>query len=62
MFRWNSWNHFACSINETLIKNTAYAIANSPLKAAGYVYVNMDGIFLYPIFFIYPIFFKFFIY
>jgi len=39
---WNSWNHFHCSINETLIRNTAYAIANSPLKAAGYVYVNMD--------------------
>lgn len=39
---WNSWNHFHCSINETLIKSTAYAIANSPLKAAGYIYVNMD--------------------
>jgi len=39
---WNSWNHFHCSINETLIRNTAYAIANSPLKAAGYNYVNMD--------------------
>jgi hypothetical protein len=43
IIRWNSWNHFGCGINETLIRNTAYAIANSPLKAAGYSYVNMDG-------------------
>lgn len=39
---WNSWNHFHCNINETLIRSTAYAIANSPLKAAGYQFVNMD--------------------
>jgi alpha-galactosidase len=39
---WNSWNHFGCGINEDLIKKTAYAIANGPLKAAGYEYVNLD--------------------
>eukprot|EP01121_Diplochlamys_sp_Union-15-3_P006182 TRINITY_DN16690_c0_g1_i1.p1 TRINITY_DN16690_c0_g1~~TRINITY_DN16690_c0_g1_i1.p1 ORF type:complete len:533 (-),score=115.43 TRINITY_DN16690_c0_g1_i1:83-1558(-) len=39
---WNSWNHFGCGINENLIKSTADVIASSPLKAAGYVYVNMD--------------------
>jgi len=39
---WNSWNHFGCGINEKLIRATALAIASSPLKAAGYIYVNMD--------------------
>lgn len=39
---WNSWNHFACNINEQLIRDTAKVIANSPLKSAGYVYVNID--------------------
>jgi len=22
MFRWNSWNHFGCDINESLIRDT----------------------------------------
>jgi len=39
---WNSWNHFACNIDEDLIKQTAATIAKSPLKEAGYTYVNMD--------------------
>lgn len=39
---WNSWNHFQCGINETLIRATAKTIASTPLKKAGYVYVNMD--------------------
>jgi len=39
---WNSWNHFGCNINENLIKKTAFSIANGPLKAAGYQYVNLD--------------------
>jgi len=39
---WNSWNRFACSINEDLIKATALSIANGPLKSAGYNYVNID--------------------
>jgi alpha-galactosidase len=39
---WNSWNHFHCSINEELIHNTITAVANSPLKKAGYIYVNID--------------------
>ena len=44
-YSWNSWNHFHCTINETLIRNTAYSIATSPLKEAGYIYVNMDGMY-----------------
>ncbi len=59
--RWNSWNHFHCSINETLIRNTAKAIASSPLKAAGYVYVNMDGIYALSLFLIFS-FLSFFLY
>jgi alpha-galactosidase len=39
---WNSWNHFGCGINEQLIKDTAKTIANSPLKDAGYIYINLD--------------------
>ena len=39
---WNSWNHFACSIDESLIRSTAQAIINSGLAAAGYTYVNLD--------------------
>jgi len=39
---WNSWNHFACGINETLILETMDAIVNSGFRDAGYVYVNLD--------------------
>ena len=39
---WNSWNHYACNIDETLIKRTADAIVSSGLRDAGYVYVNLD--------------------
>jgi len=39
---WNSWNHFACGINETLIIDTMDAIVDSGFRDAGYVYVNLD--------------------
>eukprot|EP01100_Stratorugosa_tubuloviscum_P003332 TRINITY_DN1801_c1_g1_i3.p1 TRINITY_DN1801_c1_g1~~TRINITY_DN1801_c1_g1_i3.p1 ORF type:complete len:353 (-),score=165.89 TRINITY_DN1801_c1_g1_i3:106-1164(-) len=39
---WNSWNHFGCSINEQLIKETADAIVQTGLGAAGYRYINLD--------------------
>ncbi|MGB7537110.1 MAG: glycoside hydrolase family 27 protein [Anaerolineales bacterium] len=39
---WNSWNHFSCSISETLIRETADAMVASGLRAAGYQYVNID--------------------
>lgn len=39
---WNSWNHFACEIDENLIKETARAMAENGMRDAGYVYVNMD--------------------
>ncbi|KAB1217593.1 Alpha-galactosidase [Morella rubra] len=39
---WNSWNFFACDINETVIKETADALVSTGLADLGYVYVNID--------------------
>jgi alpha-galactosidase len=39
---WNSWNKFACNVNEELIRETADAMVSSGMKDAGYVYVNID--------------------
>ncbi|XP_019195849.1 PREDICTED: alpha-galactosidase-like [Ipomoea nil] len=39
---WSSWNHFACNIEETLVRETADAIVSSGLSALGYEYVNLD--------------------
>jgi hypothetical protein len=47
---WNSWNHFGCRINETVVRQTADAIVASGLAAAGYQY----GLFLTNFFVMYP--------
>jgi alpha-galactosidase len=39
---WNSWNNYACNVNETVILDVANAIVSSGLKDAGYHYVNID--------------------
>ncbi|CAM0956664.1 unnamed protein product [Alopecurus aequalis] len=39
---WNSWNHFACGVNEEIIRETADAIVNTGLAKLGYQYVNID--------------------
>jgi alpha-galactosidase len=39
---WNSWNKFACNVNESLIRETADALVASGMKDAGYVYINID--------------------
>jgi len=39
---WNSWNKFACNVNEDLIRQTADAMVASGMKAAGYQYVVID--------------------
>ena len=39
---WNSWNKFACDVNEQLIRETANAMATNGMKDAGYQYVNID--------------------
>ncbi|XP_068503041.1 alpha-galactosidase-like isoform X2 [Phaseolus vulgaris] len=41
-FRWNSWNHFSCNINEGLIRETADAMVSTGLAALGYQYINID--------------------
>jgi alpha-galactosidase len=39
---WNSFNHFGCAIDETLIMETADAMVSSGMQAAGYRYVIID--------------------
>ena len=39
---WNSWNKFACDINETLIYQTIDALNKSGLIELGYNYMNLD--------------------
>jgi len=39
---WNTWNTFACDINEQLIREAADAMVSSGMREAGYVYVNID--------------------
>lgn len=39
---WNSWNKFACNVDEKLIRETADAMASSGMKDVGYEYVIID--------------------
>jgi alpha-galactosidase len=39
---WNSWNKFACNVNEQTVRETADAIAASGMRDAGYQYVVID--------------------
>ena len=39
---WNSWNKFACNVNEELIRETADAMVTSGMKDAGYKYIIID--------------------
>ena len=39
---WNSWNRFACNVDETLVRDTADALASSGMRDAGYRYVVVD--------------------
>ena len=39
---WNSWNHYACNIDEKLIRATADAMAANGMRGAGYQYINID--------------------
>ena len=43
---WNSFNHFGCNINDTLVRETADAMVDSGMKAAGYQYVIIDDCWL----------------
>lgn len=39
---WNSWNTFACNVDEQLIRDMADAMVTSGMKDAGYEYINID--------------------
>lgn len=39
---WNSWNKFACDINEEMIRGIADAMVESGMKEAGYKYIVID--------------------
>ncbi|GAB3831031.1 glycoside hydrolase family 27 protein [Pontibacter rugosus] len=39
---WNSWNKFACDVDEKLIRETADAMVVSGMKEAGYEYIVID--------------------
>lgn len=39
---WNSWNTFACDVDERLIREMADAMVASGMKDAGYEYINID--------------------
>jgi len=39
---WNSWNKFACNIDEATVRKVADAIVSTGMKDAGYTYVVID--------------------
>jgi len=39
---WNSWNKFACNVDENMIRGIADAMVSSGMKDAGYEYVVID--------------------
>ncbi|KAF9606297.1 hypothetical protein IFM89_024965 [Coptis chinensis] len=39
---WNSFNHFPCTLNEELIRETADAMVSTGLSVLGYEYINLD--------------------
>lgn len=42
LLRWNSYNHYACAPNETIIRSNAQALVDSGLQARGYHFVVVD--------------------
>ncbi len=39
---WNDWNAYGCNVSEQLVEQTALAIHDNGMQAAGYQYVNID--------------------
>jgi alpha-galactosidase len=39
---WNSWNKFACDVNEKVVRQVADAMVSSGMKDAGYEYIVID--------------------
>jgi alpha-galactosidase len=45
---WNSFNHFGCNMDETVIREIADSMVSSGMRAAGYRYVNLDDCWMAP--------------
>jgi alpha-galactosidase len=39
---WNSWNRFACNVNEQLVRGAADSLVSTGMRDAGYQYVVID--------------------
>ena len=39
---WNSWNKFACNVNEAIVRKTADAMSTNGMRDAGYQFVVID--------------------
>ncbi|WP_067501177.1 glycoside hydrolase family 27 protein [Actinoplanes sp. TFC3] len=39
---WNSWNRYACNVDEALIRRQADAMVSSGMRDLGYQYINVD--------------------
>ena len=39
---WNSWNHFAGKVSDADVRAAADALVSNGMRAAGYIYVNID--------------------
>lgn len=39
---WNSWNHFADKVNDSIVRSAADALVSSGLASAGYTFINID--------------------
>ena len=39
---WNSWNHFACRVSDTIVRAQTDALLASGMKSAGYTYILID--------------------
>ena len=39
---WNSWNKFASRVDDATVRSIADAMAGNGMKAAGYLYINID--------------------
>ena len=39
---WNDWYQYECKVTDSIIRANADALVNTGMKAAGYIYVNID--------------------
>ena len=39
---WNSWYHYFCQVNETVVRATIDAVVSTGLTSKGYAYINLD--------------------